>query len=109
MVMRELGYSERLPVSVMDLSDKKKVKKWLEEKNLRAFTFNPPINNPLQIDIIIEESLNFEKMAKNKVTKKIENVGIPLIAIDDLVEMKKRAGRHQDAEDIKALLDIKGL
>ncbi len=41
-VMKKLGYSERLPVSVMSLKDEKQVNEWLEKKNMKAFTFNPP-------------------------------------------------------------------
>ncbi len=107
MVMKKLKYIERLPVSIMDLSDSKKVKTWLQEKNMTAFTFVPERDNPLQIDILVEKSLKFEKMSRDKVIKRISNVAIPVIAIDKLIIMKKEAGRDQDITDLEALLNIK--
>ncbi len=108
-VMRKLGYSERLPISILSLKDKKQVKEWLEKKNMQAFSFMPPKNNPLQIDIIIEESLAFEKIVENKVIKKIENVSIPVVSIDQLIKMKRKADRQQDITDLEALIQIKNL
>ena len=105
--MKEMGYSTRLPVSIMELKDQKQVRSWLKEKNLKAFSFVPPKDNPLIIDIIIEESLKFEKIANKKVFKKISNVSIPVISIRDLINMKKKANREQDLIDLEALLSLK--
>lgn len=106
-VMDELGYYERLPISIMDLKDKKQVQVWLNEKNMKAFSFVPPTNNPLQIDIIIEESLRFEALKKSGIKKRISGVPIPVISIDDLVKMKRKANRRKDLEDLEALINLK--
>ncbi len=108
-VMKKLKYFPRLPVSIYELGNQAKVNKWLKEKNLKAFTFMPPKNNPLEIDIIIEESLKFDAIAKNRVLKKISNVTIPVVSIVDLLKMKRRAGRANDLQDIEALLSIKAI
>lgn len=105
--MKSLKYSERLPVSILDLKDEKLVKKWLKEKNLRAFSFNPPKNNLLQIDVITEESLKFKEFSKNKINKNISGTTIPVIHINDLIKMKKRANRKNDIIDLEALIGIK--
>ena len=76
---------------------------------MKAYTFNPPKDNLLQIDIIVEESLKFTTIEPRKIVKKIDGISIPVISIEDLVKMKKKAHRDQDIEDIKALLDLKGL
>lgn len=108
-VMKKLKYFPRLPVSVISLGNQKQVKKWLKEKNLKAFTFMPPKNNPLEIDIIVEESLKFATIAKRKVIKTMEGVKIPVVSVGDLLKMKKRANRENDIRDIEALLKLKGL
>jgi len=105
--MKKLKYAERLPVSILELKDKKQVKKWLKEKNLKAFSFTPPINNLLQINVITEESLKFEKFAKNKTIKRMDNTKIPVIHIDDLIKMKKTANRRKDMDDLEALIQLK--
>ncbi|EKD64314.1 MAG: hypothetical protein ACD_51C00028G0040 [uncultured bacterium] len=63
----------------------------------------------LQIDIIIEESLRFNLLKKNKITKLISGVRIPVVSIEDLIAMKKKANRDQDIMDLKALIELKGL
>jgi hypothetical protein len=108
-VLHKLGYRERLPVSIMSLKDGKQVKSWLKDKNMKAFSFVPPKNNPLQIDIVIEESLKFDKIIKDKVTKRIDNVSIPVVSIDQLIKMKRRADRQQDIADLEALIKLKKL
>lgn len=108
-VMKKLGYSERLPVSIMDLGDKNQVKKWLKEKNMKAYTFNPPKNNLLQIDVIIEESLKFESYYKRKKIKFMQQTKIPIVSLDDIILMKKRAKRDKDVLDLKVLKYLSGL
>lgn len=108
-VMKKLGYYERLPVSILELKDHKQVKQWLEEKNLQAFSFIPPKNSLLQIDIIIDASLNFEKIYQKRVLKYIDKVQIPVVSIDDLIQMKRKAHREQDLIDLKALITLKEL
>lgn len=108
-VMKKLGYSERLPVSIMDLGDKKQVEKWLKEKNMKAYTFNPPKNNLLQIDVIIEESLKFESYYKRKKIKFMQQTKIPIVSLDDIILMKKRAKRDKDVLDLKVLKYLSGL
>ena len=102
-LMKKLKYSERLPVSISALSDEKQVKKWIKEKNLKAYTFNPPKNNLLQIDIIIEDSLKFEIYEKNKKVKTMGNLKIPVVSIEDIIKMKKKANREKDVLDLKVL------
>jgi predicted nucleotidyltransferase len=102
-LMKQMSYSERIPVSLLELKDNKKVKGWLERKNLKAYSFIPPKDNLLQIDIIIEESLKFNNFYKNKTVKRIDNIAIPIVSLDDLVKMKKKAHRGQDILDVKSL------
>jgi hypothetical protein len=106
-LMRKMGYTERLPIPVLSLQNTDQVKKWLTEKNMKAYSFIPPQDNPLQIDIVIEESLKFEKIAAKKIIKKIEDVSIPVVSIEDLIKMKKKSDRPQDLIDIKALNNLK--
>lgn len=102
-VMQKLKYSSRLPVSIFALGDQKQVKRWLKEKNMKAYTFNPPKNNPLQIDIVIEESLKFPDFYKKRIIKSISKLKIPVVSVADIIKMKKKANRDQDKLDLKIL------
>jgi len=107
--MKNMGYMERLPISLRLLQDQKQVRKWLKEKNMLAYSFLPPKETLLQIDIIIEESLKFEKIVKNKINKRISGVTIPVVSIQDLITMKKKANRARDIDDLKQLIELKNL
>ena len=108
-VMGKLGYAERIPVKVTELKDLQRVKKWLKEKNMQAFSFVPQKDSPLQIDIIIKESLGFEEIYKRKCMKKSGKINIPVVSVGDLVKMKKTANRPQDRIDVEALKNLKKL
>lgn len=108
-VMDELGYKTRLPVDIKELQDHKQVKKWLKEKNMTAFVFFPSGENFLMIDVLVEDSLKFQEAEENKVIKKFDDVKIPVIAIDKLIKMKKKAKRPKDLEDIDILKHLTDL
>ena len=38
-LMQKMGYSPRLPVEIQELHDTKKLKNWIKEKGLKAYTF----------------------------------------------------------------------
>lgn len=106
-LMKNLGYNPRLPVEVYELSDMKKLKTWIAEKNLKAYTYNFGKNPPLDIDIIIEESMNFKALNKNRSKINMWDIELPVISIDDLILMKRKANRSKDLIDLEALLQLK--
>ena len=61
------------------------------------------------IDVLVEESLKFGQAEKNKIVRRFDNVTIPVISIEDLIRMKKKAGRPKDIEDLEALKFLKNL
>lgn len=105
--MKRLGYAERLPVSVKSLSNHEQVRKWLKDKNMKAFSFFYAKGPGLMIDLLIEESLKFDKVYKHSVKKYFDNVLVPVISIDYLIKMKRKAGRDKDLIDLEALIELK--
>ncbi|MBI2524145.1 hypothetical protein HYW11_02955 [Candidatus Peregrinibacteria bacterium] len=108
-LMEERGFIQRLPVNVRLLSDQEQVQKWLVEKGLTAYTFVHARLPQLAIDILAGESLKFDVYDERKTTISSWGFPIPVIAIDDLIGMKKNANRDKDVQDIAALLELKGL
>jgi hypothetical protein len=90
----------------MDLTNQEQVREWIEAKNMKAFSLTPPQNNPMFIDIIVAESLDFELFQKNSEHKPMKDIDIPVVSIQDLIRMKEKTGRLQDATDIDALKKI---
>jgi hypothetical protein len=107
-LMEDMGYYQRIPVTLDELGDEKKILKLMKEKNLLAYSFigkDPQFN----IDVIIGESLDFKKYAKHVVKITAWDTVIPIVSADDLIDMKKKAGRKRDIEDVAALIELKGL
>ena len=74
-------------------------KEYIENRNLAAWSFINP-DNPLEVvDILITEDV------KNltTVTRQAFDMKIKVAAIPDLIALKKKSGRPQDIEDIRAL------
>lgn len=108
-LMQKMGYIPRLPVEIQELYDTKKLKQWIKEKGLKAYTF---INNQkpqLDIDILVEESLVFKKQYTKRTKIEVWDIQLPVISLENLINMKKKANRQKDLEDIKALLELKNL
>ena len=106
-LLKELGYVPRLPVNPEDLANPDKVKDWIENKNLKAFSFYHKKDNYKVIDIVLVHPLNFEKSFKNRTVKRAKDIDIYLASIDDVVKMKEFSGRSQDLSDIEMLNKVR--
>jgi predicted nucleotidyltransferase len=62
----------------------------------------------LEIDIHpFVKGIKFDDVWKNKVKSKIGKADAYFASLDDLIKMKKAAGRPRDKEDLKVLLTLK--
>lgn len=106
-VMEHLGYRPRLPVTATDFADSKTRQFWIEKKNRMVFSFIHP-KNPMEIiDIFVKEPKPFDDLKKRSVAVKAFGVIIPVMGIDDIIDLKKEAGRETDLFDIRQLEAIK--
>ncbi|MGC1404919.1 MAG: DUF6036 family nucleotidyltransferase [Thermodesulfobacteriota bacterium] len=105
-VLKDLGYIPRLPVDPKDLTDSGKVRDWVENRNLKAFSFYHKKDSFKVIDILLVHPLQFEESFKNKTVKKTKDVEIYLASLIDLIKTKEFSGRMQDSCDIKMLKKI---
>ena len=109
LLMEERGFTQRLPIDVRLLSDRKQVQQWIMDKGLTAYTFIDSKLPQFSLDVLAGESLDFDTFEQNKIVIEAEDLSIPVISIDDLIGMKRRANRQKDIEDVAALLELKGL
>lgn len=106
-VMKKLGYVERLPVSVFDLADQDKLNLYINEKNLKAYTYFSDQGLRLSLDIIVNESKEFDSFYDRSNVVEAWELELPVVALDDLIDMKKDAARDKDLLDLEALLKLK--
>lgn len=102
-VMNELGYRPRVPVKAESFVDPENRKSWIEEKNMRVFSFYHPKKNIMLIDIFVNEPVPYDKIRQDAVIMKMGNLLIPTVSLNDLIKLKKISGRPQDLADIDAL------
>lgn len=95
--LNEIGLVSRLPLSADDIFDFRD--EYVENRNLVAWNFYDPADLSVQVDIVLTYDL------KGRKTRRIELPGgpVPILAIRDLIEMKRESGRPQDIEDVAAL------
>ena len=105
--MTRLGYKPKVPVPTEQLGDVEKRKEWIEEKNMKVFSFFHQKEHFRLIDVFITEPISFKDLNKEKKIVKVKNIHIPICSIKHLIELKKKAGRPQDLSDIKALKKIR--
>ena len=93
----KIGLQSRLPVTAADVYQFRK--EYIENRNLVAWSFINP-DNPIEVvDILITEDVKNLKT----VTRQAFGMKIKVAAIPDLIALKKKSGRPQDIEDIRAL------
>ncbi len=104
-----LGYKPKVPVSSKDFIDPVKRRQWINEKNMKVFSFYNPKKQFEIVDVFAENPIDFNKAYENRVEVDAEDFKIPLVSVDDLKKLKRLSGRPQDIADIEALDDLSRL
>jgi predicted nucleotidyltransferase component of viral defense system len=108
-IMESMGYQQRLPISIQELGDENRMQTLMKEKGLIAYSFINAKEPQFSIDVLVGESLAFEKFSSHKMIAEAWGLQIPVVSIDDLIAMKKNSNREKDIQDVVALLELKDL
>ena len=106
-VLSALGYRSRVPVDPRDLANPKMRELWQKEKGMKVFTFFHPQKPFADVDILIDEQIDFKKVWERRMKYKSGHVIVPTASVDDLIAMKKLSARDKDLSDIEALNRVK--
>jgi Nucleotidyl transferase AbiEii toxin, Type IV TA system len=98
-----LGLHPNVPVKLADLADANKRELLFKEKHLIALSLIGGKPETPTVDIVIHHPLEFKKAYQNKIERDISGTPVMLACIEDMITMKKAAGRAQDLADIKHL------
>ncbi|MDE2141210.1 MAG: nucleotidyl transferase AbiEii/AbiGii toxin family protein [Elusimicrobia bacterium] len=98
--LRGLGLTPRLPVTAAEVFDFRE--EYIRDRNLVAWSFVDGRDPTRIVDIVITHDL--AKMRSTRVGAGGRR--IPVLSVPDLIAMKKRSGRPQDLEDIRALKEL---
>lgn len=70
-----------------------------------ALNFRTP-DGSIDVDLLVSESDRFDELKDRAVPVTLDTRTFFVASIDDLIAMKRRAGRPQDLLDIEQLQDI---
>ncbi len=107
-ILKKKGYRVKQPVDPMQFIDRQTREEWIKNKHMKAFNFYKD-KELKEIDLIIDSPVTFEKARKGIKRFRVDDLNLPVISIDDLIRMKRSAGRDVDQWDIKELKKIKKL
>jgi hypothetical protein len=101
-----LGLQPRLPVDAMDFADPVVRRRWVEEKGMRVFSLVDPDNPLRSVDLFAEPVLDFEELWAQAESIPLRGTAVRVASIPHLIELKRRAGRPKDLDDISRLQEI---
>lgn len=106
--LAQLNFRPKNPVTGEDFSDERKRKDFIRDKGMRVLSFwqdGAPIR---ELDIFVENQVNFETLWHNKVVIDLGGgLKVPVVCVDHLIELKRFANRKQDIADIESLQKVK--
>jgi hypothetical protein len=102
-----LGLAPLLPVPASDFADPEIRARWVATRHLIVFTLADPDDPFRRVDIFAEDPIPFEGLWERAQQMQLGTISVRVAAIDDLIAMKRAAGRTQDLADVEALERIR--
>lgn len=106
-VANACGLQPNIPVPIDVLKDSSQIEQWHREKGMLAFPLREPQAGGMVVDILVRPEIQFDKLSLNAIVGELFGRKVMIAAIDDLLEMKRRANRTKDRLDVEALEKIK--
>ncbi len=105
-LLENLGFRPRPPVSIRSFANAEERERWIEEKNLQVFSLWHPEKPGFEVDLFVRQPFDFAAAFARASVATLGSTAVYVASIDDLVAMKRTAGRARDKEDIEALLAL---
>lgn len=104
-----LGYIPRVPEDPALLADAEARESWRLDKGMLAFAFIHPHNTIEIIDVMIHGPILFDDLMARADEATYGEVKVKVASIEDLLTMKRVAGRTKDRDDIEHLEAVREL
>ena len=98
-----LGFKPRPPVDPEGFADPKMRQSWVAEKGMMVFTMFDPANPMRVVDLFVTQPLPFQELWAGSEVLPLATTSVRVASIQDLIRIKRAAGRPRDIEDIEAL------
>ena len=108
-VFESLGFRPRAPVPLRKFAETEIRQGWIRDKGLTVLSLFSDDHPLTEVDLFVADPFGFDQVYTRRVTMAIApHVEATFVGLDDLVRMKKVAGRPQDLSDIEQLEDLSG-
>ena len=101
--LAELGYHPRAPVPAEQFADAATRERWIREKNLQVFSLWSDQIPGLEVDLFVREPFDFDAAYDEAGETRLETTTVRVVPRRLLIEMKRKAGRPLDLDDVSAL------
>jgi predicted nucleotidyltransferase len=106
--LQTLNYRSRAPVEFKQFIDPAQRKQWIEEKGLTVFSLFSPDHPATEIDLFVDPPLIFaDAYLRAKRMDVASGVTATFCSLDDLIDLKSKAGRPRDRDDIAQLQKLR--
>jgi predicted nucleotidyltransferase len=102
------GFRPYVPVDASEFADPARRAEWMREKGMLVFSLRPRTGVPM-VDLFLEHPLPFDELWARSVVVSLRGVPVRVASIDDLIALKRQAGRPEDLSDVESLIEIKRL
>jgi len=102
--IKSLGYIPRVPVAIEEFQNAESRRRWATEKQMKVFSLFSDVHPKTTIDLFLEPPFDFDGAFSRAIEIEVAP-GIParFCGFDDLIELKRQAGRPLDLDDIEKL------
>ena len=106
--LAKLRFRPKVTIGADDFADPCKRAGYIEKKGMRVLSFWQDSTPMREIDVFVENPINFTTLWKRKVISQLAgDLKVTVIGLDDLLYIKQLANRKQDVADIESLLVVK--
>lgn len=99
-----LGYRPALPVRGEELTDPERRREWIEGKNMQVFPMVSDRHPETTVDLFVTEPFDFDSEYETALVAELSpGAVLRILRLSALIEMKERAGRPRDKDDVEHL------
>ncbi|MBA3658992.1 MAG: hypothetical protein H0W67_05285 [Gemmatimonadales bacterium] len=107
-VLTALGYAPAVPVPAEAFADPTQRAAWAREKQMVVLSFRDQ-RGYVAVDLFVAYPMDFEELWNRSVVMMAGETAIRVASLDDLIQLKRTAGRPQDLLDVERLEQIRGM
>jgi hypothetical protein len=106
-LLGELGLASRDRIELSELASAQNRRKLLIERNLTSVAFFDPSDALRQVEIVVAPPLDASQLVQRAVARRVQGLSLRVVALPDLIFMKRVSGRQGDADDVAQLERVK--